>query len=397
MARRSITGTSACKATARPSSSRSRTRAPAVSLPSRTLARPSFEAAFAAPAFVRAMLAFESALAQAQADEGVIRLARAAGIAPACDSVPVDVEALFAEGKRSATLAVPLVRLLTAEVVRGDPAPSKHVHFGATSQDVLDTAMALCLGACLDETDRALEAAVRSLARRAREHRATPMLGRTLLQPAVPITAGLKIARWAVAPAHDRERIGESRAAGLAVPLGGPRGAREAFGPKGAAVRHRLALRLGLADVPSWQAHRNAWIDLHDRMGQLVLTVGKIARDVSLCAQPEVGEMLEAPARSGVGASTAMPHKRNPVGCARGRAAAIAMPGLLATRQAAGIGEHERALGGWQGELALGPRIAGALGASPDFLETIAASLVGNADRMKANVAAPRESAPRNV
>ena len=270
-----------------------------MSLPSRTLARPSFEAAFAAPAFVRAMLAFESALAQSQADEGVIPPASAAAIAAACESMQIDVETLVAEGKRSATLAVPLVRLLGTEVARGAPAVSKHVHFGATSQDVLDTAMALCLGACLDEADRALEAAVRSLARRAREHRLTPMLGRTLLQPAVPITAGLKLARWSVALAHDRERIAESRAAGLAVQFGGPVGALESLGSRGPAVRHRLAMRLGLADVPSWHAHRNAWIDLLDRIGQAVLTIGKIARDVSLCSQPEVGEMLEAPARPG--------------------------------------------------------------------------------------------------
>ncbi len=368
-----------------------------MSLPSRTLARPSFEAAFGAPAFVRAMLAFESALAQAQADEGLIPPASASAIAAACETVAVDVDALVAEGKRSATLAVPLVRLLGTEVARASQTASKHVHFGATSQDVLDTAMALCLGTCLDEADRALEAAVRSLARRAREHRFTPMLGRTLLQPAVPITAGLKLARWSVALAHDRERIAESRAMGLAVQFGGPVGALESLGAKGPAVRHRLAMRLGLADAPSWHAHRNAWIDLLDRIGQAVLTIGKIARDVSLCAQPEVGEMLEAPARPGVGASSSMPHKRNPVACAHGLAAAIAMPGLLATLHAAGIAEHERALGGWQAELALVPRIAEAFGTSLDFLETISASLVVNAERMKANVVAHGESTPESV
>ena len=152
-----------------------------------------------------------------------------------------------------------------------------------------------------------------------------------------------------------------------------------------------------LADAPAWQAHRNAWIDLLDRIGQTVLTIGKIARDVSLCAQPEVGEMLEAPARPGVGVSSAMPHKRNPVGCAHGLAAAIAMPGLLATLHAAGIAEHERALGGWQAELALVPQIAGCLGTALDCLDTIAGSLVVNADRMKANVAAHGAGSPDAV
>ena len=359
------------------------------SLTARTLARPSFESAFAPASFVRAMLAFESALAAAQAAEGLIPAASASAIAAACAGISIDTEALVAEGKRSATLAVPLVRMLRAEL---PTAAREHVHVGATSQDVLDTAMALCLRSCLAEADRSLEAAVRGLARRAREHRATPMLGRTLMQPAVPITAGMKLARWAAALAADRERLAEAQAAGLAVQLGGPVGDLGSMGQKGAAVRHRLALALGLTDAPAWHAHRNAWVDLLGRIGQVVLTGGKIARDVALMSQPEVGEMLEAPPREGVGASSAMPHKRNPVACVHGVAAALAMPGLLATVHAAGIAEHERALGGWQAELAVVPQIAAALGTSINFLDTIAESLVVDAARMKANVAAYGES-----
>ncbi|HEX7558940.1 MAG TPA: lyase family protein, partial [Usitatibacter sp.] len=161
----------------------------------------------------------------------------------------------------------------------------------------------------------------------------------------------------------------------------------DALGAKGPAVRHRMALQLGLADAPAWHVHRNGWLDLLDRVGQAVLTAGKIARDVSLLAQPEVGEMLEAPPQPGVGASSSMPHKRNPVACVHALAAATRMPGLLATLHAAGIAEHERALGGWQAELALVPEIAAALGTSLDFLGTIAASLVVNPARMKANLA----------
>ena len=332
------------------------------------------------------MLDFESALADAQAAEGVIPAASAVAIAAACARVAIDVEALVAEGKRSATLAVPLVKMLTAEVARISASASKHVHFGATSQDVLDTAMVLSLRRCLEEADREIEAAVRALAQRAREHRATPMLGRTLMQPALPITAGLRIARWAVALAHDRERLAEAQSAGLAVQLGGPVGALESMGGKGRAVRHRMALALGLADAPSWHVHRNAWVDLLDRVGQAVLTCGKIARDISLAAQPEVGEMLESAPREGVGASSSMPHKRNPVACAHALAAATRMPGLLATLHAAGIAEHERALGGWQAELALVPEIAASFGTSLDFLATVGASLVIDAARMKSNL-----------
>jgi 3-carboxy-cis,cis-muconate cycloisomerase len=358
------------------------------SLTSRTLARPSFETAFEARAFVGAMLAFESALAHAEAAERVIPHESATAIAMACGGIEIDVAALVSEAKHSATLAVPLVAMLKAEVARANPDAAKHVHFGATSQDVLDTAMALCLRACLEEADRALEGAIRSLARMARAHRATPMLGRTLLQPALPITAGLKIARWAAALAHDRDRLGDAASAGLALQFGGPVGALETLGEKGPAVRHRLAMQLGLADSPSWGAHRNAWIDLLDRIGQVVVTAGKIARDIALLQQPEVGEMLEAPPRAGVGASSSMPHKRNPVGCAHALAAATVVPGLLAALHASGLAEHERALGGWQAELALVPEIAGALGSSLDFLDIIGASLVVNAERMKANVTA---------
>jgi 3-carboxy-cis,cis-muconate cycloisomerase len=364
------------------------------SLVERTLARPSFEAAFAAPAFVRAMLAFESALAAAQAAEKVIPAPAATAIAAACSCLQIDADALVAEGKRSASLAVPLVRLLRQEVARASREHAAHVHLGATSQDVLDTAVVLCLKPCLEEADRALEAAVRSLARLAREHRAAPMPGRTLMQPALPITAGLKIGRWAVALAQDRERLAEAAQAGLAVQLGGPVGALEPFGERGPAIRHRVAMALGIADARAWHVHRNAWIDLLGRMAQIVATAGKIARDVSLLAQPEVGEMLEAPPREGVGASSAMPHKRNPVGCAHALAAAIRMPGLLATVHAGAVAEHERALGGWQAELAVVPQMADALGGSVDFLEIIASGLVVNATRMKANVVASGAEVP---
>ena len=359
----------------------------------RTLARPSFDEAFGAQAFVGAMLAFEAALTRAQAAEGLVPSEAADAVTRACATLKVDADTWIEEAKRSATLAVPMSRWLRAHVASIAKPMAEYVHFGATSQDVLDTAMVLCLKPCLEEADRALEAAVRGLAAKARAHRATPMLGRTLMQPALPITAGLKIARWAVALAQDRERLAEAAAAGLALQLGGPVGALEAFGTKAPAVRHRMALELGLADARAWHVHRNAWVDLLDRIGQVVLTAGKIARDVALMAQPEVGEMLEAPPREGVGASSAMAHKRNPVACAHGLAAATVMPGLLAAVHACGVAEHERALGGWQAELALVPEIAAALGTSLDFLDTIGTSLVVNAERMKVNAVAYGEPA----
>jgi len=196
----------------------------------------------------------------------------------------------------------------------------------------------------------------------------------------------VKIARWACALADDRERLGEAQAAGLAVQCGGPIGTQQGLGAKGLIVRRHVARRLALADAPSWQAHRNAWIDLLDRIALAVLTAGKIARDVSLLMQPEVGEMRESPPQEGVGASSAMPHKRNPVACVHALAAATRMAGHLAALHASGLSEHERALGGWQAELALVPDIVSSLGSALDFLDTLAASLVIDAARMKENL-----------
>jgi 3-carboxy-cis,cis-muconate cycloisomerase len=358
------------------------------SLTSRTLARPSFESAFEPPAFLASMLAFESALAAAQAEEGLIPESSAGAIAAACERVRFDVDALVAEAKRSATLVVPFVKALRAEVARTGKDAAADVHYGATTQDVLDTAMALCLKPCLEEADRSLEGAVRALAKRAVEHRASPMLGRTLMQPAVTMSAGVKIARWGAALARDRERLAEAQATALAVQWGGPIGTQQGLGVKGIAARKHLARRLGLEDASSWHVHRNAWIDLLDRVGLVVLTAGKIALDISLLMQPEVAEMREAPPQEGVGASSAMAHKRNPVACAHALAAATRMPGLLASLHAASVSEHERALGGWQAELGLVPEIVSALGSSLDFLDTIAASLVVDAARMQANLEA---------
>jgi len=363
--------------------------------PARTFSRPAFDAAFDAPAFVEAMLAFERELAAAEEAEGLVPAGTGEAIARACARLRVDPAALAAEGKLSATLAVALVRLLKEAVAASDPGVERHVHFGATSQDVLDTAIALCLKPCLEEADRSLGTAVRSLARHAREHRATPMLGRTLLQPAVAITAGLRIARWACALAQDRERLADAQASGLALQLGGPVGDLAALGSRGAAVRHRMALGLGLADSPAWHVHRNAWLDLLGRMTHVVLTAGKIARDVALAAQPEVGEMREAPPGEG-GRSSAMPHKRNPVACAHALAAATRAPGLLAIVHAGAASEQERGLGGWQAEIATVPEIAGALGSSLDFLDTLGPGLVVDAARMRANLEAhgPEGRAP---
>jgi len=348
-----------------------------VNLVGRSFARDTFTRAFSAEAFVRAMLDFEHALAGAEADVGVIPQDAARVIGKACTDLSPAPEALAIDGKRSGSLAVPLVKALTEHVARADARAAAFVHYGSTSQDVLDTALILCLRPCLGDADRVLATAVRRLVGHARRHAAVVMLGRTLMQPAAPITAGLKIARWAAALHRCRLRLAEARERALCVQLGGAVGTLDALGSKRTRVRHGLAMRLHLGEARTWHDHRDELLRLMAELAIVTATVGKIARDVALLSQAEVGEMLESLPAKGVGGSSAMPHKRNPVACLQALAAAARAPGLMATLFSGALGEHERALGGWQAEL---------VGSALDALERIAEGLVVNAERMKANL-----------
>ena len=352
----------------------------------RTLSRASFNEALGEDALLRAMLAFESALAQSQAEAGVIPASAASAIAAACAGAGFAPEELAAEGRLAGSLAIPFVRRLTAQVRSQDAQAASFVHYGSTSQDVLDTAMMLCMQPCLAETDRVLAAAVGQFAHHARRNAGAVMLGRTMLQPATPITAGLKIARWASALARCRGRLASAARRAVRVQLGGPVGTLDALGAKRGQVRRGVADRLGLAEAGGWHSHRDELLSLAAELGILVAAVGKIARDVALLSQAEVGEMLEAPAQKGVGGSSAMPHKRNPVACLQALAAATRAPGLVATLLSAAAQEHERSLGGWQAELATLPELLDTVGAALDALERIAAGLVVDAGRMRQNL-----------
>jgi 3-carboxy-cis,cis-muconate cycloisomerase len=359
-----------------------------VNLVGRSFAREAFVRALSAEAFVRAMLDFERALAGAEADAGVIPQDAAHIIAAACSELRPSPETLASEGKKSGSLAVPLVKALTEHVARADARAAAFVHYGSTSQDVLDTALVLCLKPCLADADAVLAAAVRHLAAHARRHAGSVMLGRTLLQPATPITAGLKIARWAAALHRCRLRLAEARARALCVQLGGAVGTLDALGSQRAAVRRGVAERLGLGDTRGWHDHRDEMLRLMAELAIVTATIGKIARDVALLSQAEVGEMLESASVKGVGGSSAMPHKRNPVACLQALTAAERAPGLMATLLSGAVGEHERSLGGWQAELVTIPELVDAAGGALDALERIAAGLVVNAERMKTNLEA---------
>ncbi len=334
------------------------------------------------------MLDFERALAGAEADAGLVPPEAAQVIAKACADLSLSPDALAAESKRSGSLAVPLVKALTEHVARVDPRAAVFVHFGSTSQDVLDTALVLCLKPCLAEADSVLAGSVSRLAAHARRHAGAVMLGRTLMQPATPITAGVKIARWAAALHRCRLRLAETRERALCIQLGGAVGTLDAIGAKRAMVRNGLAMRLRLHEARAWHEQRDELVRLMAELAIVTITVGKIARDVSLLSQAEVGEMLEAAPVKGVGGSSAMPHKRNPVACLQALTAAARVPGLMATVLSSSVGEHERALGGWQAELVTIPELLDATGSALDALERIAGGLVVIPERMKANLEA---------
>ena len=352
----------------------------------RGFARDAFIQALSAEAFVRAMLDFERALAAAETEAGIVPPDAARVIASVCADLRLAPDALAAEAKRSGSLAVPLVRALTEQVARVDGRAAAFVHYGSTSQDVLDTALVLCLKPCLTDADGVLDAAAGRLAAHARRHAGAVMLGRTLMQPATPITAGLKIARWAAALHRCRLRLAEARERALCIQLGGAVGTLDAIGRKRAMVRNGLATRLHLHEARAWHDYRDELLRLMTELVLVTTTIGKIARDVALCSQAEVGEMLESAPVKGVGGSSAMPHKRNPVACLQALTAAARVPGLMATLLAGSVGEHERALGGWQAELSTIPELVDAVGGALDALERISGGLVVNAERMRANL-----------
>jgi 3-carboxy-cis,cis-muconate cycloisomerase len=299
--------------------------------------------------YLAAMARFEAALARASAASGVIPLAHAKVISRVCDHASFNSTALAREARIAGSLAIPFVRALTEQVAAVSSEAARFVHFGATSQDVIDTAAALCLKeACARISALALNVgdAAAALAQR---HRTTPMLGRTLLQPAAPVPFGWKAAMWLAPLARSYPRFRQAADGACALQLGGAVGTLAAFRDKGAEVAKRMAEELGLKDAVTWHSARDAFARLAAESSILTGLAAKVARDVALLMQPEVGEALE-PAVRGRGGSSSMPHKRNPAGCLLALEAATRAPGLAAILLGSLAPEHERGLGQWQSE-----------------------------------------------
>ena len=332
---------------------------------------------------LQAMLDVEAALAEAEAELGVIPRQAVDPIRSAALAERYDFKSITAEAEADGVLTIPLVRHLTKQVETIDRDAARYVHWGATSQDILDTALVLQLQRAVPKILADLDRAAAAGAGHARRYVDTPMAGRTWLQQSTPITFGVKAAGWLDALARQRAALAAALEDVRVLQFGGASGTLASLGERGLEVADRLASRLGLAvpDIP-WHAHRDRFARFACALGVTCGTLGKIARDVSLLAQTEIGEAAEGKG----GHSSAMPHKQNPVQASVVLAAAVRAPGLVATMLAAMPQEHERGLGGWQAEWPTLPELvsltAGAAHAAAAMLE----GLVVNETRMRENL-----------
>ena len=355
------------------------------SLFERTLTRPAMLEIFGDDELVAAMLAFESALAEAEAAAGAIPASAVAAIVAACRT-RFDVEAMVVEARLAGSFAIPLVKRLTVRVAESDAAAAGFVHWGSTSQDVIDSAMALVTRRALALIDGELVRLVDALLALARGHLTTPILARTLMQPAQVISVGFKLVAWFAPLVRARSRLAVAGHAALKVQLGGAVGTLATLGDAGPAVARGVADRLGLAPGDgAWHTQRDEWVALGCEVALLCGSLGKIGRDLALMAQGEVGEMAE-PAGEGRGGSSAMPQKRNPVAAMIAIAVATRAPHQAAALLAAMGQEHERGLGGWQAELAEWPALFIGAHGSVAALADAAAGLEVDAARMRDNI-----------
>jgi 3-carboxy-cis,cis-muconate cycloisomerase len=339
---------------------------------------------FSDAAMLAAMLRFEASLARVEARLGQIPASAAAAIERAADPAAFDSSAIARAARSSGTITQPLVEMLRARVRETDPDASTFVHWGATSQDVSDTALMLCLARAADVLASDHERLASSLKRLSDDHAATVMLARTLMQPAPPITFGLKAAGWYGAVSRSGARLTAAFRDACVLQFGGASGTLAFLGAQGPAVAEALAreLDLRLPDAP-WHSQRDRLATFVSSCGVYVGSLGKIARDVSLLMQFEVAEAAEP----GGGSST-MPHKRNPAGCAVALAAATRVPGLVASFLSGITQEHERGVGNWHAEATTIVSVVQSAGAALAAVAGVIETLRVDAVRMRANIAA---------
>jgi 3-carboxy-cis,cis-muconate cycloisomerase len=335
---------------------------------------------------IQRMLDVEAALARALAVEDVIPQSAVAAIVSSCRADLMDLDAIAKSVSSAGNLAIPLVKQLTAVVASTDADAARYVHWGATSQDVIDSGRVLQLRDAIDLITIDLAELADKLAALAHQHRATIMVGRTWMQHAQPTTLGLKIAGWLDAIMRHQDRLQALRTRVCVLQFGGAAGTLASLGESGLTVATALAKDLSLA-LPAlpWHTHRDRMGEVATTFGLLTGTLGKIARDIALHAQTEIAELAE-PLVQGRGGSSTMPHKRNPVACSAVLACAMRVPALVSTMLTAMVQEQERALGGWQAEWETLPEIASLTSAALNQLREVSSGLSVNAARMRANI-----------
>jgi len=342
-----------------------------------------------------AMARFEAALAQASAAAGMFGAQEAEAIARACRDARFDVPALASEARRDGTLAIPFVKALRAQVAVVSAGAAPHLHAGATSQDVQETAMVLCLREAAARIEALASRAGNAAARLASAHGGTATTARTLLQPALPIPFGFKAAVWLSALSRSLRAFREASGGALVLQFGGPAGTLSSFGPRALEVERRVgeALALPAPSIP-WHSARDGIARFGAETAILAGIAGKIARDVALLMQPEVGEAAEP----SPGGSSSMAHKRNPATSLLALEAAGRAPGLAATLLAQLAPEHERGIGQWQSQWLtlreLACAAASALAAVAGVLEGLRVDAQAMARNIERSSIPPAERAP---
>ena len=334
-------------------------------------------------ALVRALVAVEIALARAEARVGVIPASAAERIAKA-QAEKIDVAALT---KGTARSGFPIIALVQELRKQAGPDAAPYIHWGATTQDIMDTAWVLQMRTAIELIRKRIGEIARDLSMLANEHRRTILAGRTHSQQALPITFGLKVAGWLAPLLRHAERLDEIVPRLLVVQFGGAAGTLAALRDKGLAVTSEFAkeLTLGVPTMP-WHAQRDCLVEFAGWLSLVTGTLGKIAQDIILMAQTEVGEVGES-GEEGRGGSSTMPQKSNPITSELILAAARTNASLLSALHHAQIQEHERATHGWQVEWLTLPQMILLTGGALKHAAYLARNLQVDAIAMRSNIA----------
>jgi 3-carboxy-cis,cis-muconate cycloisomerase len=341
---------------------------------------------FTDEALIQAMLDFESALATAQAHEGLIPTDAALAIEAQCHAQLIDFQQLRLDVALGGNACIPLVKQLTSLVKAKNTEGDKFVHYGATSQDVIDTATMLQAKKSLQLIDNQLVTLIQQLTQLVETHRDTVMIGRSFMQHARPISFGLKVATWLDGIFRTKKKVEKLLSENFALQLGGAVGNLSSMGEKGIAVAAKMAeiLALKLPLIP-YHTQRDRFVEIASTLGILTGNLGKIAKDISLLMQTEIGEVSE-PSGVGKGGSSTMPHKRNPVSCIAILANAQRVPTLVSTMFASMIQDHERATGAWHAEWETLTDIIKLTGGALNQALILTSGLEINVERMRQNL-----------